>query len=59
MYRTEKSITQLGLNNSSTYILNGEDVISSTRGTVGKIATILYPIAFNQSCYGLKVKKNK
>lgn len=38
--------------------MNGGDVISSARGTVGKIATILYPIAFNQSCYGLRVKKN-
>lgn len=58
VYHTEKSITQLGLNNSSTKILNRGDVIISARGTVGKIATIPYPMAFNQSCYGLKAKKN-
>lgn len=56
VYETEKSITQLGLENSSTKLLQKGDVIISARGTVGEIATIPFPMAFNQSCYGLRAK---
>lgn len=52
--RTEKTITHLGLKNSSTKILNPGDLIISARGTVGEIAMISSDMAFNQSCYGLK-----
>lgn len=52
--RTEKSITELGLKNSSTKILNPEDIIISARGTVGAIAVLKREMAFNQSCYGIK-----
>ena len=51
---TEKTITELGLENSSTKILNPGDLIISARGTVGEIAMISSPMAFNQSCYGLR-----
>ncbi len=51
---TEKTITELGLNNSSTKILEKEDIIISARGTVGEVAMIKYEMAFNQSCYGLR-----
>ena len=57
VYSTEKNITQLGLENSSTKLLQKGDVIISARGTVGEIATIPFPMAFNQSCYGLRAKK--
>ena len=57
VYDTEKHITELGLNNSSTKLLKAGDVIISARGTVGEIATIPFPMAFNQSCYGLRAKK--
>lgn len=56
VYETEKTITELGLENSSTKLLQKGDVIISARGTVGEIATILFPMAFNQSCYGLRAK---
>jgi len=52
---TEKTITEMGLNNSSTKLLNKNDIIISARGTVGEVAMIKYEMAFNQSCYGLKV----
>lgn len=58
VYKTEKTITQLGLNKSSTKLLQKGDLIISARGTVGEIATIPYPMAFNQSCYGLRAKSN-
>lgn len=58
VYSTEKTITELGLQNSSTKLLQKGDVIISARGTVGEIATIPYPMAFNQSCYGLRAKKD-
>jgi len=51
---TQKSITQKGLENSSTKILNRGDIIISARGTVGALAEIFTPMAFNQSCYGLR-----
>lgn len=54
VYETEKTITELGLENSSTKLLKKGDVIISARGTVGEIATIPFPMAFNQSCYGLR-----
>lgn len=56
VYDTEKHISDLGLNNSSTKLLQRDDIIISARGTVGEIAMIPYPMAFNQSCYGIRVK---
>lgn len=58
VYITEKSITEDGLKNSSTKILNKGDMIISARGTVGEIASVPYAMAFNQSCYGLRAKED-
>ena len=57
VYETEKTITQAGLDNSSTKLLKRNDSIISARGTVGEMAMISYPMAFNQSCYGLHAKE--
>lgn len=57
VYKTEKTITQDGLDNSSTKLLKRNDSIISARGTVGEMAMIPYPMAFNQSCYGLRAKE--
>ena len=56
VYSTEKTITQLGLEASSTKLLEKDDIIISARGTVGEIAMIPFPMAFNQSCYGIRAK---
>lgn len=58
VYQTEKRITKDGLENSSTKLLDKGDMIISARGTVGEIASIPYPMAFNQSCYGLRAKSD-
>ena len=58
VYKTEKTITELGFENSSTKMLQRGDVIISARGTVGEMATILFPMAFNQSCYGIRARQN-
>jgi type I restriction enzyme S subunit len=50
----EKKITKLGLEQSSTKLLSPGDVIISARGTVGAIAQVSKPMAFNQSCYGVR-----
>ena len=55
---TERYISQKGLDNSSTHLLNPDDTIISARGTVGAIAQIQVPMAFNQSCFGLRCKLN-
>lgn len=54
VYKTEKTITNSGLKNSSTKLLEKDDIIISARGTVGELAMIPYPMAFNQSCYGIR-----
>ncbi|UII19397.1 restriction endonuclease subunit S [Fulvivirga ligni] len=54
---TEKTITELGVSNSSTKLLPVGTTIISARGTVGKLAMVDFPIAMNQSCYGVKAKK--
>ncbi|MGN0582256.1 MAG: restriction endonuclease subunit S [Oscillospiraceae bacterium] len=58
VYETEKCITQVGLEHSSTKLLQEDDIIISARGTVGELAMIPYPMAFNQSCYGIRAKEN-
>ena len=58
VYNTEKSITEDGLNNSSTKLLHKDNIIISARGTVGELAMIPYDMAFNQSCFGLIAKEN-
>ncbi|MEQ9879763.1 restriction endonuclease subunit S [Pectobacterium aroidearum] len=57
VFSTEKSITKAGLDNSSTKMLNNDDIIISARGTVGELAMVPFPMAFNQSCYGIRGKK--
>jgi type I restriction enzyme S subunit len=56
--KTEKSITNEGLNNSSTKLLETGDLIISARGTVGALAQLKVQMAFNQSCYGIKEKED-
>lgn len=58
VYETEKKITQAGLQNSSTKLLNKHDIVLSARGTVGELAMIPFPMAFNQSCYGIRAKSD-
>ena len=57
VYFAEKNITEEGLNHSSTTLLQKNDIIISARGTVGEIAMIPFPMAFNQSCYGLRARE--
>ena len=53
---TEKAITESGFKNCSSHMLNNNDIIISARGTMGKTALVRTPMAFNQSCYGLRSK---
>lgn len=57
VYETEKTITEEGLKNSSTKILPQGALILSARGTIGALAQLAKPMAFNQSCYGIIAKK--
>ena len=54
VYSTEKTITDAGLNNSSTKLLQKDDIIISARGTIGAIAMLASKMAFNQSCFGIR-----
>ena len=58
VYSAEKSISKLGLEKSNTQLLQINDLIISARGTVGALAQIGTPMAFNQSCYGLRGHSN-
>lgn len=53
----EKSITSLGLSKNATTVLNRGDIVISARGTVGVVAQLGKPMAFNQSCYGIRGKR--
>ncbi|MDY0572654.1 restriction endonuclease subunit S [Pasteurella multocida] len=55
--KSAETITQLGLEKSSTKLLEANDLIISARGTVGCLAQLSIPMAFNQSCYGLRGKR--
>ncbi len=59
VFDTEKKITQDGLENSSTKLLEAGDIIISARGTVGVVAMLGKQMAFNQSCYGVKAIEGK
>lgn len=52
--KTEKTITQEGLDNCSSHLLGESDIVLSARGTVGALAQLSKPMAFNQSCYGIR-----
>ena len=58
VYSSEKHISEEGLNNSSTKLLQKDDIIISARGTVGVMAMIPFPMAFNQSCFGIRANNN-
>ncbi|GIV40197.1 MAG: type I restriction endonuclease MjaXP subunit S [Thermonema sp.] len=57
VYDTEKKITEEGLKNSSTKLLEKGDIIISARGTVGIVAMLGKQMAFNQSCYGIRANE--
>ena len=57
VYKTEKSITMDGFNHCPSKMLEKDDIIISARGTVGAMAMILFPMSFNQSCFGLRGNK--
>ncbi len=57
VHTTEKTITEDGVQNSSTKILPQGALILSARGTVGALAQLAKPMAFNQSCYGITAKE--
>ena len=59
VYTAEKTVTKLGLSNSAANLLQVNDIIISARGTVGKLAIVSNPMAFNQSCYGIRTKDPK
>ena len=54
--KTKETITDLGLQKSSTKLLDSGQLIISARGTVGALAQLDKPMTFNQSCYGLNAK---
>ncbi|WJY19923.1 restriction endonuclease subunit S [Alteriqipengyuania flavescens] len=54
VFRTEKTITQEGIENSSARIVRAGTTIISARGTVGNRAIAAQDLTFNQSCYALQ-----
>jgi len=56
--KTEKSITQLGLDRCSSVLLEPGDLVISARGTVGVVGQCKMRTSFNQSNYGLRAKSS-
>ena len=53
---SEKSITELGLKNSSAKLIPKFSTVISARGTVGKYCLLSEPMAYSQSNYGILPK---
>ena len=53
---TEKKITQEGVNSSNAKVYPSGTIMITARGTIGKVAILGDPMAFNQTCYGLRAK---
>ena len=51
---TERTITQSGVENSATRILDAGTTVITARGTVGRLACLGVPMAMNQTCYGIR-----
>lgn len=52
--KSEKTISEQGLSNSSAEYIYPHEIVISARGTVGAIAQVKIPMTFNQSCYGIR-----
>jgi len=55
--KTEKTITQLGLQKCNSRLYPKDTVFITARGTVGKVVMPSIDMAMNQSCYALQGKK--
>ncbi|QQE74731.1 restriction endonuclease subunit S [Brevibacillus composti] len=53
---TEKTITEVGLNNCNSKLYKTDTVFITARGTVGKVSIAGRDMAMNQSCYALIAK---
>ena len=55
--QTERTITELGLENCNSRLYDTNTVFISARGTVGKLNLASHPMAMSQSCYALIGKR--
>ena len=55
---TEKHVTELGIEKSSTKLYPKDTVFITARGTVGKVVLPSRDMTMNQSCYALKAKND-
>ena len=51
--QTADGVTESGVANSATKVLPAGSIVMTARGTVGALARVAEPMAFNQTCYGL------
>lgn len=57
LLETERTITEAGVQNSSTKLLPADCVVVVARGaTCGRFAVLAEPMAMNQTCYALRAK---
>lgn len=55
-FKTESSITDFGLKNCNSLLLQENTIIITARGTVGNLVLVGQPMAMNQSCFALTGK---
>lgn len=53
LHNASETITDAGLRNSATRFMPSGTIIITARGTVGAMAQLGTPMAFNQTCYAL------
>ncbi len=53
LYKSQESITEMGVSKSSTKIMPKNTILITSRGTVGALTQLGKEMAFNQTCYAL------
>ena len=59
VYNTLTNITEEGLVHCNSQLYPRNTLIITARGTVGKLSLLAVPMAMNQSCFALQLKKEK
>ena len=52
--KTERMISEAGVENSAAKVLPARTTVITARGTVGRLACLGRPMAINQTCYGIR-----
>lgn len=56
---TAETVSEEGIDSSAAKVMPAGTIVMTARGTVGALARLSEPMAFNQSCYGLRTRAGR